>query len=312
MASKLGGISVLLVLFLGLWECEGQMACGRRMVGSRIVGGANSNAGMWPWQVDLQDNGVHVCGGSLVNENWVLSAAHCFPDTSTTLRYQVYLGRYMLNSINQAEQSFRIAKVLLHPSYQDPHQGFDVALVQLDRAAVFTDSVLPVCLPTSAVLFPEGMECWVTGWGDVGTSVSLPAPGILQELQLQIIDQSSCNQMYQVPTSLHPTTSNILSGMICAGFQAGQKDACQGDSGGPLVCTMINGTWVQAGIVSWGDGCGDPNRPGVYAYLPAYSDWIKQTLPTLELYGGAQNMIACSLSVCLNAALSLLLVALLR
>ncbi|MGH0174719.1 UNVERIFIED_CONTAM: hypothetical protein FKN15_068934 [Acipenser sinensis] len=311
MASKLG-VTAVLLLILGLRECEGQMACGRRVLSSRIMGGADSKVGAWPWQVDLQDNGVHVCGGSLLNENWVLSAAHCFPTSSSVSNYQIYIGRYALNNFNQYEQSRRISQVFVHPSYQEPHKGFDIALVQLSSAVAFTDYIQPVCLPTSAVLFPEGMECWVTGWGNVGSSVSLPSPGNLQELQLPIISQSSCKQMYQVATNLHPTPSDILSDMICAGFQEGQKDACQGDSGGPLVCTMINGTWVQAGIVSWGDGCGDPNRPGVYVYLPAYSDWITQTVPTLELYGGAQNSLACSLSVCLNAVLSLLLVALLR
>ncbi|KAK1152961.1 hypothetical protein AOXY_G30707 [Acipenser oxyrinchus oxyrinchus] len=297
--------AVLIVLILGLWECDGQRECGHPMVGDRIVGGADSKEGAWPWQVDLQENGHHVCGGSLLNDYWVLSAAHCFPNPSAVSGYRAYMGRYQLDGMNQREQSRGFAGWWCTRLPGLP-EGSDIALVQLDSPVPLTDYILPVCLPASAVQFPEGMDCWVTGWGDVGVSESLPPPGTLQELQVPLISQASCAKMYGVPTDLHPTTSDVLSDMICAGFEAGSKDSCQGDSGGPLVCSMINGSWVQAGIVSWGDGCAHPNRPGVYTYLPAYSDWISRTVPTLQLYGGAEATLSCSLSICIATAFSLL------
>uniref|UniRef100_A0A4X2JV17 Peptidase S1 domain-containing protein n=1 Tax=Vombatus ursinus TaxID=29139 RepID=A0A4X2JV17_VOMUR len=100
---------------------------------------------------------------------------------------------------------------------------------------------------------------------------------VLQEVQVALIDAQTCDALYHIN---NPTASGqplVLDDMICAGYEQGQKDACQGDSGGPLVCKE-NNTWFQVGVVSWGDGCALPNRPGVYAWVQAYTDWIETTI----------------------------------
>ncbi|XP_018533858.1 serine protease 33 [Lates calcarifer] len=262
--------------------------CGRPpLMENRIVGGMDAADGHWPWQVDVQrGTDGHICGGSIITENWILSAAHCFPNPSDVSSYIIYAGRYQLNGFNQHQSSHRVSQVVIPYGYVEPHSGMDLALVQLSSPVTWSDHVRPVCLPASGTLFPSGMLCTVTGWGNIRDDVPLQGVGTLQEVQVPIVSQSSCQEMYQT----NPTEQvDILYDMICAGYQEGGKDSCQGDSGGPLVCQMVNGTWVQAGVVSFGLGCAHTNRPGVYTRLTSYSSFISDTIPEIRLYGRADR-----------------------
>lgn len=280
-----------------LWCVSGILAsfaqeCGRPpLLENRIVGGSDATDGAWPWQVDIQvseqsSTARHVCGGSIITENWVLSAAHCFPNPSDVSSYIIYVGRYQLNGINLQQSVHRVRQVVIPSGYVEPHSGKDLALVQLSSPVTWSDHVRPVCLPASGTLFPGGMQCYVTGWGNIRDEVPLPGVGTLQEVLVPIISQSSCQEMYRTDPS---EAVDILYDMICAGYQEGGKDACQGDSGGPLVCQMVNGTWVQAGVVSFGLGCAKQNRPGVYTRLTSYSSFISDTVPEIRLYGQANK-----------------------
>ncbi|XP_061765394.1 serine protease 27 [Nerophis ophidion] len=255
--------------------------CGRPpLLENRIVGGIDSSDGEWPWQVDIQKEVTgHICGGSIVTENWILSAAHCFPNPSDVSSYIIYAGRYQLNGFNPHQSMHRVRYVEIQSGYVEPHSGKDVALVRLVTPLTWSDWIRPVCLPASGTLFPGGMQCFATGWGNVRPDVPLQGAGPLQMVQLPIISQGSCQKMYQMKQV------DILYDMICAGFQEGGKDSCQGDSGGPLVCQMLNGTWVQAGVVSFGLGCAEANQPGVYARLTSYSSFIRDNIPDVQLYG---------------------------
>ncbi|XP_035468193.2 serine protease 27 [Scophthalmus maximus] len=262
--------------------------CGRPPVmENRIVGGADATDGAWPWQVDIQTvTDGHICGGSIITESWVLSAAHCFPNPSDVGSYIIYTGRYQLNGNNLHESWHRVRQVVIPSGYNEPHTGKDLALVQLSSSVTWSDHVRPVCLPTWSTLFPSGLLCYVTGWGNIREDVPLSGVGTLQEVQVPIISQTSCQNMYRMNPAEQVV---ILSDMICAGYQEGGKDSCQGDSGGPLVCQMINGTWVQAGVVSFGLGCAHRNQPGVYARLTSYSSFISSTIPEIRLYGRADH-----------------------
>ncbi|XP_070708472.1 serine protease 33 [Pempheris klunzingeri] len=291
----------------GIVAAYGQ-ECGRPpLVENRIVGGMDSADGAWPWQVDVQTfTAGHICGGSIITENWVLSAAHCFPNPSDTGSHIIYAGRFQQNGINLHESMHRVSRVVIPSGYIEPHSGKDLALVQLSSPVTWSDHVRPVCLPASGTLFPGGMPCYVTGWGHIRDGVPLQGVGTLQQVQVPIISQSSCWEMYRTD----PTEQvDILYDMICAGYQEGSKDSCQGDSGGPLVCQMVNGTWVQAGVVSFGLGCARPNKPGVYTRLTSYSTFISNTIPDIQLYGRAtQNWCgrAAVLVSCLFSLLTLL------
>ncbi|XP_054455233.1 serine protease 27 [Anoplopoma fimbria] len=282
--------------------------CGRPViVENRIVGGMDTVDGAWPWQVDIQTESLgHICGGSIITKYWVLSAAHCFPNPYEVSSYIIYVGRYQLNGFNQHQSTHRVSQVVIPTGYTDPQSGKDLALVRLTIPVTWSDYIRPVCLPASGTLFPGGMQCYVTGWGNVRDNVPLPGAGTLQEVQVPIISQSSCQEMYQTDPM---EQVDILYDMICAGYQQGGKDSCQGDSGGPLVCSMVNGTWVQAGVVSFGLGCAHQNQPGVYARLTTFSSFISNTIPELHLYGRAnQNWgeRAAVLVSCLSTLLVLL------
>ncbi|KAL6474955.1 hypothetical protein MHYP_G00159950 [Metynnis hypsauchen] len=298
--------AVVLVL-AGLWTGEAQV-CGRAPLQSRIVGGFDASEGHWPWQVDIQKS-THICGGTLIAADWVMSAAHCFPNPSDTSSYQIYAGRLTLNGWNPYESVHDISRVLIPFGYTDPQFGQDIALVQLTKPVVWSDHIQPICVPDSDVQFAAGTACTITGWGDIRDGVSLQGVGTLQQVEVPIIDQSDCQQMFQIQAT---EDVNIRNDMLCAGFQQGGKDSCQGDSGGPLVCLSPNGSWVQAGIVSFGMGCAQPNRPGVYARVSAFSNFIRSNVNGIQLYGGSVQNWAGWVTMLTRTILALTMAQLLR
>uniref|UniRef100_A0A4W4FUK5 Peptidase S1 domain-containing protein n=1 Tax=Electrophorus electricus TaxID=8005 RepID=A0A4W4FUK5_ELEEL len=259
------------------------VACGRPPLVNRIVGGSEAQEGAWPWQVDIQvESTGHVCGGSIISRRWVLSAAHCFPNKKYILNSCLKCG---LRQFNQNTLS-RVRMVVIPEGYSNPQGGSDIALVQLSTPVTWSDRIQPVCLPSADLHFKSGTLCYVTGWGDIQEGVSISGTGTLRQVGVPIIDQASCSSMYQI----HSSNSDpvvILPDMICAGYKEGGKDSCQGDSGGPLVCSVGNGTWIQAGIVSFGLGCAQRNRPGVYSKVSSFAGFIHSTVPGTQLMGQA-------------------------
>ncbi|XP_029496568.2 serine protease 33 [Oncorhynchus nerka] len=275
----------LLWCFTGVMFCHAQEECGQPPMGNRIVGGVDASMGAWPWQVDIQTaKDGHICGGTIITKDWVLSAAHCFPNQFDVSGYTLYVGRHRLNSWNPNEISYFVERVVIPSGYSDPSLGQDMALVKLQRPIVWSAYVHPVCLPDAGTLFPGDLPCYITGWGNIRDGVPLSGVGTLQQVQVPIISSFSCQMMYD----LNPSEKvDIRSDMMCAGYQEGGKDSCQGDSGGPLVCQMVNGTWVQAGVVSFGLGCAHANNPGVYAKVSTFSSFIQSNIPEISLYGRA-------------------------
>ncbi|KAM9456739.1 polyserase-2-like isoform 1-T1 [Clarias gariepinus] len=253
---------VLLVFTKG---CLSQLnVCGVANLNTRIVGGQNAVSGSWPWQVSLQVFGSHLCGGSLINNGWVLSAAHCF-GSYTYDQVTVKLGLYTLAGSNPNSVSRSLTAVFKHPNYNSQTSDNDLALLQLSSTVSFSNYITPVCLAATGSTFNNGTLTWVTGWGNIRVGVSLPSPGILQEVQVPVIGNRQCNCLYGV--------GSITNNMLCAGFLQGGKDSCQGDSGGPLVIKQ-DSQWIQVGIVSFGNGCALANFPGVYTRVFQYQNWI--------------------------------------
>uniref|UniRef100_A0A8D0EXR2 Transmembrane serine protease 6 n=1 Tax=Strix occidentalis caurina TaxID=311401 RepID=A0A8D0EXR2_STROC len=243
--------------------------CGLQAPLSRIVGGANSVEGEWPWQASLQVRGRHICGGTLIADRWVVSAAHCFQDErlASASIWTVYLGKYLQNATSHTEVSFKVIRLFLHPYYEEDSHDYDVALLQLDHPVIISALIQPICLPAPSHLFEPGLHCWITGWGALkeGGHIS----NVLQKVDVQLIQQDICSEAYHYMVSPR---------MLCAGYHKGKKDACQGDSGGPLACKEPSGRWFLAGLVSWGMGCAHPNHYGVYTRITQVLGWMNQTM----------------------------------
>ncbi|KAM8927807.1 transmembrane protease serine 5-like [Pelodytes ibericus] len=243
--------------------------CGRPAVEShRIVGGSPSAWGHWPWQVSLRWDGRHVCGGSIISSQWVMSAAHCFVLSSflTVGRWKVHAGSASLNPAI----SHSIRSIYYNGLYNSETNDYDVALLKTNQPMGFSETLRPVCLPRSQQQFQSTGNCWISGWGHVSEGGQLSP--VLREAKVHLISSQTCNQSSHYPGMISPR-------MLCAGYPDGKIDSCQGDSGGPLVCQEV-GLWWQVGIVSWGEGCGRPNRPGVYTNLTVLLDWVYHRLQT--------------------------------
>lgn len=251
---------------------QGNVECGTRNLGNRIVGGTNAKPGAWPWQVTMDYKGhaekPHWCGGSIVSPQWVVSAAHCFAYGDDPNQYTIVAGDHDLNGKEGYEQNIPIEKIIKHPSYA-PHQNedYDLALIKLQSPLTYNRRVRPVCLPKFD--FGVGTQCFVTGWGHTKEGGDIPQ--ILQQAKVPLISRDSCQSAYQ------DLSYTISPRMRCAGYAKGGIDACQGDSGGPLVCSK-NKKWYLIGAVSWGIGCARKGRYGVYADMTDLKYWVQDTI----------------------------------
>ncbi|KAH0816870.1 hypothetical protein GEV33_005921 [Tenebrio molitor] len=229
------------------------------MPDGRIVGGSSISISSVPWQISLQYYGSHICGGSIISANYVVTAAHC-TDGLTAGSLTVRAGTSTRGSGGQV---VNVARINQNPSYNDRVIDYDISVLQLSSSLSLGSSVAAVGLPSSSTSWSAGTSVLVTGWGTT-TEGSSSLPSALQGVNVQIVSQSTCSSAYG--------SGSITDRMLCAGVTGGGKDACQGDSGGPLVVGN-----VLAGIVSWGYGCARNGYPGVYSNVPALRSYIQQT-----------------------------------
>ncbi|KAM9410278.1 chymotrypsinogen B [Pholidichthys leucotaenia] len=229
---------------------------------SRIVNGEEAVPHSWPWQVSLQDyTGFHFCGGSLINENWVVTAAHCSLSTS----HRVILGEHDRYSNSERIQTLRVGRVFKHPSYNPYTINNDITLIKLATPAQLNEHVSSVCVAESYDNFPGGRMCVTTGWGLTRYNAA-NTPSRLQQAALPLLSNTDCQRYWG---------SQITNLMVCAG--ASGASSCMGDSGGPLVCEK-SGAWTLVGIVSWGSSTCSTSMPGVYARVTELRSWMDQII----------------------------------
>nr|XP_005556541.2 coagulation factor XI isoform X2 [Macaca fascicularis] len=232
----------------------------------RIVGGTASVRGEWPWQVTLHTTSPtqrHLCGGSIIGNQWILTAAHCFYGVESPKILRVYTGILNQSEIKEDTSFFGVQEIIIHDQYKMAESGYDIALLKLETTVNYTDSQRPICLPSKGDRNVIYTDCWVTGWGY--RKLRDKIQNTLQKAKIPLVTNDECQKRYRGHKITHK--------MICAGYREGGKDACKGDSGGPLSCKH-NEVWHLVGITSWGEGCAQRERPGVYTNVLEYVDWI--------------------------------------
>ncbi|XP_038046866.1 complement C2-like [Patiria miniata] len=286
--------------------------CGRngkshQQPSSRIVGGDNAKSGEWPWQValfceDVTGSDGYVprffCGGSLIARNWVLTAAHCFRDNHCPWSdIRVYTG--IINKSKRKLQNVNPSLVynldgedalIRHGEYNDHNLDNDIALLRLSRNATFSPSVRPVCMPQptmqDSTIYAQRGDAFVTGWGSNQTCNidsecrRHDSSKYLKQLAVPMRTNKECRESLKLNYTKKYSEFNYKHDLaFCAGYEEGNQDACKGDSGGPVMrqMTVADGSkrWVQIGIVSWGEGCAQKGRYGIYTRLSAYKDWVQ-------------------------------------
>ncbi|OBS71786.1 hypothetical protein A6R68_13637, partial [Neotoma lepida] len=228
--------------------------CGKRavpLIANRIVSGNPAARGAWPWQVSLQRSNIHQCGGTLIGNMWVVTAAHCFRTNAHPRQWTLSFG----TTINPPLMKRDVRRIIMHERYRPPARDHDIALVQFSPKVTFSDEVRRICLPEASASFPPNSIFYITGFGALYYTGE--SQNELREARVQLISNDVCKQRQVYG-------NEIKRGMFCAGYLEGTYDACRGDSGGPLVVKDNKDTWYLLGIVSWGDNCGQKNKPGVY------------------------------------------------
>nr|CAD7195777.1 unnamed protein product [Timema douglasi] len=235
-----------------------QTSLRRPLPSGKIIGGSVAAITNFPYQLSLQDWNAHICGAAIISESWAVTAAHCF------LNLPVPKVRSGTATRGVGGTVHNVANYIIHENFNQNNFDNDIALLQVDTPFQFSDSVQPISLPAQGEATPVGTQAVVSGWGvtvNGGTEYSSD----LLYITVNIYSDSDCNDKY------YADYGGLFVGDFCAGHAEGGIDACQGDSGGPLAA---GGKLV--GIVSWGDQCALPDRPGVYTRVSYYRDWIKE------------------------------------
>ncbi|XP_012286850.1 trypsin-7 [Orussus abietinus] len=248
-------------MFTSSWVFAAIFILGNGVFGEesgRIVGGQTTTIERYPYQVSLRYNNRHICGGAILSEKWVITAAHCVKGPFAR-NFSVKVGSSNLDAkgtVVQAEQ------IIIHESYDKNLSDFDIALIRLESPLTLNDHVSPISLPSLTERYSSGTVATVTGWGAMRSNGKLSNQ--LRTVSVPLVSRTECSSLYGKQL--------ITERMLCAGYvRTGGKDSCQGDSGGPLV---QNGKLI--GIVSWGMGCAEPYYPGVYTRVAAMRSWISQ------------------------------------
>jgi len=268
----MNGLVLLFVLAAAAQAAVNPPGCGKRPLASaandKVVGGHQAVAGDWGWMTAMRRNGGFICGGSLVDSMWMITAAHCPFGNANPAVYILDVGGHDRNMQETWVQSKRVQRIINHPQYSSATLRNDISLMKFDTPVQIDNYyIVPVCIPDGSEDW-QGAMGWATGWGSLfsGGGVSR----YLMQVHMLHLMHDRCKARFG--------TSVDTAVQMCGGEIGGGIDTCQGDSGGPYVFQSVrNQDWYLIGITSWGYGCGDG---GVYTRTSGYFNWITSTMQT--------------------------------
>ncbi|KAM0734720.1 Trypsin-7 [Formica fusca] len=241
-------------------------SCGLRNEESRIVGGQTTSMNEFPWIARLSYLNKFYCGGTLINDRYVLTAAHCVK--GLIFRFMWFMMKVTFGEhdrcIEKPTETRYVVRVMTG-DFSFLNFDNDIALLRLNERVPLSDTIRPICLPSLLDNDYVGVNAIASGWGTLKEDGKPSC--LLQEVEVPVMSLQACRN-----TSYSPRM--ISDNMLCAGYLEGKKDSCQGDSGGPLVAEREDKKYELIGVVSWGNGCARPGYPGVYTRVTRYMDWI--------------------------------------
>ncbi|KAK5639467.1 hypothetical protein RI129_011959 [Pyrocoelia pectoralis] len=227
--------------------------------------GAERQSRQWPWLAALYRPGdvqLSFCGGAVITDQHILTAAHCVHSGSKT-NIRVRLGEYNFMQIGETRaRDYGVKDIIEHKEYDPATYLNDIAIITLDQPTIFDTYIWPICLPPINGSYVNETVI-IAGWGQ--QNYSGPTSAVLREVEVPVWEQEKCVESF---------TQRITENNLCAAAYEGGKDSCLGDSGCPLLYKLNNGRWTTIGIVSWGIGCGNKDQPGIYTRVDKYIPWI--------------------------------------
>tara|TARA_R110002049_G_scaffold234457_1_gene407682 strand:- start:520 stop:1911 length:1392 start_codon:yes stop_codon:yes gene_type:complete len=245
-----------------------------------------------PYQVSIQNksNGNHFCGGSIINNKYVLTAAHCV-DVTNASDITLNVGFSLQNNPGNNLQSYNARRIIVHPNYNNGTNDFDIAVIEIEGTFSFNSSVQPVELISPQSLASEtiGNQVRVSGWGWTVPNQSGVA-NQLQAVDVPIISNQQADNQLDISSPNHPELTQRMLSTGAVGME--RQGACHGDSGGPLVFRQNGQNDIQIGVVSWGvPRCvGGENSPSIYARLSQLVDWINGEVWNFARIQGSNNV----------------------
>ncbi|PNJ05387.1 CFD isoform 2 [Pongo abelii] len=250
------------LVLLGAAACGEEAWAWAAQPRGRILGGREAEAHARPYMASVQVNGAHLCGGVLVAEQWVLSAAHCLEDAADG-KVQVLLGAHSLSQPEPSKRLYDVLRAVPHPDSRPDTIDHDLLLLQLSEKATLGPAVRPLPWQRVDHDVAPGTLCDVAGWGIVNHAGR--RPDRLQHVLLPVLDRATCNRRTHHDGA-------ITERMMCA--ESNRRDSCKGDSGGPLVCGGV----LEGVVTSGSRVCGNRKKPGIYTRVASYAAWIDSVL----------------------------------
>ncbi|XP_053525260.1 probable threonine protease PRSS50 [Artibeus jamaicensis] len=252
------------------------LTCGMSQEQDPTLRDPEAVARRWPWMVSVRANGTHICAGTLIASQWVLTVAHCL--TPKDVNYSVRVGSPEMDQVAQTTADVPVRQVIMNKRFRARRlwswigQAHNIALLQLQQELTFSKYVWPICLPEIEHEVKTHSLCTVTGWGLPKANGKWPQSRTIQEKEVTILSSQQCDSFYHKFSKIPLVIRIINTQMLCA-EDTDREHFCYEISGEPLACPVEN-TWYLVGMVSWGPGCGKKEAPPIYLRISAYKYWI--------------------------------------